>query len=1016
MNSTHTARSALYVGWGRGDITGPVVGQRFFGYGNLSQTGAGFQQRLYARALMIDDGVERVLFLHLDLGILSELLRHRILTGLERKLPGVFRPSHVLMSATHTHAAPGGYSSYLLYAAAVVGYAQRTIDRIVQGAVSAAVDAFERRAPGAVKLTTGDLEGACINRSVEAFQKNPAEDRILLPSRYEPKMHQLSLHDAKGALKAIVNWFGVHGTNYNKHNRLVSGDNKGCASWIVEHAYGRGFVAAFPQGASADLSPNLRAHADGTFEGEGRDNRESAELIGRRQAQRALELAESPAEELHGPVTARLAYVDFDDGQVPADFSSFGQAAAIGPAVLGQSFIAGTKDGRGLDWVDEGMSQHRVQVRLMAKLTGSSGEAVRKNHGSKLPFVRLSRGQPGASAVPTRLPLQVVRIGDFAVAAVPFEVTTMAGLRIRRRLARALGWSGTERVALCTLANAYASYLTTPEEYEVQRYEGASTLFGQEQLGFVEAELTKLAEHMLAGTEPPTLPAPEPPPLYELTFGNADREGADRLPPLVWYGDVFEDAPPEAAHDQSVDVTFWSNEPRHPLEAFSLLDVERFVGSDWVRVADDDDFATSLTWSVERGFARCTARWYVPSDAAPGWYRLVHRGRWISREGVPIPFSGSSRVFEVVPEAGERAGIGMESAPFLEGLDQEEVVRAESHLETRRVAAGTTVMAEGRAANEMACVLRGRLRVQVGDLELARLGPGDVVGEISFFDAGERSASVTALDDVELLVLTRGAYETLRAEGHRLAPTVERLALSALTTRLRRTDALLGRISGSLTPPPRPRTRERVASWLRSVERKRRGWRPPPAVTIEAALTTTKLLGDVDPELRRQIGAWFVPHRAHPNEAVCTQGESGDELFLVASGEVEVYVDAGDSSPEGARRIRVATLGPGEIFGMTGLIDGRRGATCIAVGSTRLFSLGKRAWERHAREDTPASSALRLAVIRAFCEQLRDTNLQLAQANTIEPRNTPDDRRRRVGEESHPSPMMGGQVGQAENL
>lgn len=34
-------------------------------------------------------------------------------------------------------------------------------------------------------------------------------------------------------------------------------------------------------------------------------------------------------------------------------------------------------------------------------------------------------------------------------------------------------------VVIAGPANTYAHYVTTPEEYDVQRYEGASTLFGR---------------------------------------------------------------------------------------------------------------------------------------------------------------------------------------------------------------------------------------------------------------------------------------------------------------------------------------------------------------------------------------------------------------------------------------------------------------------------------------------------------------------------------------------------------
>jgi neutral ceramidase len=39
-------------------------------------------------------------------------------------------------------------------------------------------------------------------------------------------------------------------------------------------------------------------------------------------------------------------------------------------------------------------------------------------------------------------------------------------------------WGEDVRVVIAGLSNTYSSYITTFEEYQMQRYEGASTIFG----------------------------------------------------------------------------------------------------------------------------------------------------------------------------------------------------------------------------------------------------------------------------------------------------------------------------------------------------------------------------------------------------------------------------------------------------------------------------------------------------------------------------------------------------------
>lgn len=77
------------------------------------------------------------------------------------------------------------------------------------------------------------------------------------------------------------------------------------------------------------------------------------------------------------------------------------------------------------------------------------------------------------------------RISTLTIIIAPGEATTMAGRRWKAAVAAGLEQTGIVEgpaggtVVLGGPANTYTHYITTPEEYAVQRYEGASTLFGQ---------------------------------------------------------------------------------------------------------------------------------------------------------------------------------------------------------------------------------------------------------------------------------------------------------------------------------------------------------------------------------------------------------------------------------------------------------------------------------------------------------------------------------------------------------
>jgi CRP-like cAMP-binding protein len=97
---------------------------------------------------------------------------------------------------------------------------------------------------------------------------------------------------------------------------------------------------------------------------------------------------------------------------------------------------------------------------------------------------------------------------------------------------------------------------------------------------------------------------------------------------------------------------------------------------------------------------------------------------------------------------------------------------------------------------------------------------------------------------------------------------------------------------------------------------------PQEAIERLAALTTTRVYG--------------------PGEAVLQQGEVGDELFVVASGEVSIVVGrAGGSTAE------VSRVGSGQFFGEMSLMTGdKRAATARAVTETELVVVGKTAFSQ----------------------------------------------------------------------
>ena len=72
------------------------------------------------------------------------------------------------------------------------------------------------------------------------------------------------------------------------------------------------------------------------------------------------------------------------------------------------------------------------------------------------------------------------------------------------------------------------------------------------------------------------------------------------------------------------------------------------------------------------------------------------------------------------------------------------------------------------------------------------LEPGDLFGEVGFFDGLPRSADVVALEEAEALVLTQGAFQRLRLMQPRLALRFVLDLGRILGERFRASDAIAG--------------------------------------------------------------------------------------------------------------------------------------------------------------------------------------------------------------------------------
>lgn len=655
LQALHTIDAAYRIGVGKGDITGPAAEVVMMGYADSSQKSAGILNRLYARAFVVEDvdTAQRVLFVNSDLQAVFQLVHQEVIKQVEAKYGGVYTEQNVVLHATHTHAGPGGSSGYFLYDVSIFGYINENFEVIVAGILKAIDDAHNSVAPGTIRFNKGTITNGGKNRSPLAYEANPDAEKKLYEFNHDTDLRLLQFRDAKDNLRGVLGFFPVHPTSLTQKNLLVSGDNKGYAEFLLEDKY-PGLIAGIGISNAADVSPNLIDNGNGTFRGEGKTDVESAEIIGKRQSDKVLELLSSPSEVVTGSVLGRLSYVDFssvklkDRVATPAD----PYADRTCPAIVGQNFGAGTEDGRGLDAFTEGNLNANPLFRAIGGIIKEAPAWV-KDCQTKNKVPLLATGLIGPTPwTPEVLPVQVIKIGQFGLAVTNFEVSTMAGRRIRSTVKDVLKNANVTEVEVASISNAYAQYLTTKEEYLLQNYEGASTLFGPNQLAAVQQELARVA----AAVVDPNLAldvGPVPRQFDRAKLLNFQTGVVmDTVPLGKKFGALRSDAQASYAIGSTVSVGFYGAHPKNRLSSVaSFCDVEQEVNGKFVTVMTDAHWDVRYRWS-RKGISESSnvCEWNIRSGSrtsVAGKYRIRHRGYQKPLIGVITTYDGVSSAFQV---------------------------------------------------------------------------------------------------------------------------------------------------------------------------------------------------------------------------------------------------------------------------------------------------------------------------------------------------------------------------------
>ena len=692
----------------------PVVELSFNGYGNTNQVGAGLRQRIYARTFIIaspSNPDDTFIYVVLDALTGDTGVRHGVLEGLAAlgKDYARYSEQNLAITGTHSHSGPGGWMNYLLPQIPSRGFDQQSHQALVDGALLSIQRAHGSLTPGRLTFDSIDLENANVNRSPFSYDANPEEEKARYSDNVDKTMTLLRFdRESDNKTMAILTFFPVHGTSMYNNNTLVTGDNKGVAAWLFERStqddnrFAEDFVAGFSQSNVGDTSPNVlgawcedgsgercryedstcggkmeHCRARGPFFRENDNGAKSCFEIGRLQfaaAKEAYDRMDVDTTRIVGSshVGAFHVYQDLSNYTFQSPFNS--STLATCPAALGFSFAAGTTDGPGqFDFTQNTSGPADTNplwyvARAFIHQPSEEQKACQAVKNVLLDVGSITKPYPWD---PNIVDIQLLRVGQLLIIVSTSEATTMSGRRWKEMVANSakdILSLPNPLVVLGAPSNSYAHYVSTEEEYGVQRYEGASTLYGPNTLAaYINLTLTYLP-YLGDSSQVSRLPAipsgPSPPVNTNVSLSFIPSVVYDSAPFGKSFGEAIS-SPEDIVYrpGDMVQTSFVGANPRNDLHlesTFAAVEWHNPETGAWEVVRTDKDWNLLYSWERTNtilAHSEVTVLWQIEDDyysfgnprpLENGTYRMHYYGDFKSISGNIKPFEGIGGSFRVV--------------------------------------------------------------------------------------------------------------------------------------------------------------------------------------------------------------------------------------------------------------------------------------------------------------------------------------------------------------------------------
>lgn len=290
--------------------------------------------------------------------------------------------------------------------------------------------------------------------------------------------------------------------------------------------------------------------------------------------------------------------------------------------------------------------------------------------------------------------------------------------------------------------------------------------------------------------------------------------------------------------------------------------------------------------------------------AAPPLALLLLVLFWLAPQLMPRALGKPQSQADANADAARELADALQELPLFAAIDRDHLLQLAKAARTETYADRAVILRQGDRGDRLCWLAAGNVRVRVEDecgteRDVAALGPGAFFGETALLHPVARTATVVADGPVQVISLGREPFDLILRDLSSQADTIR--------DQFRTAAALRGHVLFAALD----------AGGLRS---------------LLAAASTERLPKGAD---------------------AVRQGETGDLLFVVREGQLEVV----RQGTAGARKL--ATLRPGDWFGELALLgDGTRTATVTALQDAVVVKLPRQAVEQAVLRDVQAAMHL----------------------------------------------------------